>query len=248
MSMTEEKKDEKNLNGGSKTGFKGYACSITPQAPDINIYLTGVMGNPENYIELFDIMRQVLPQTLVNLYINGPGGNAETCIQFINAMRECKGTVVGRLDGIAMSAHAIVLMASDVIVVNPFTQFMLHHASFGAIDQGTKTIESAIIKEKWLYELISHYYGPLLTEEELKEVRSGVRDTYFTSDELVRRLHKWGVGQETDNGVWVFKRFDYLGYTEEQKQKYIKSVCGDGHCVIKNEKHSSFIKKILGGE
>ncbi len=247
MSMS-EKKNEMLLHGaGENTNFKGYAYSITPQPPDINIYLTGVMGEPQNYIEAYELLRQAMSQTRVNIYINGPGGNAETCIQFINAMRECKGTVVGRLDGIAMSAHAIVLMASDVIVVNPFTQFMLHHASFGAIDQGTKTIESAIIKEKWLYELVSHYYGPLLTEEELKEVRSGIRDTYFTSDELVQRLHHWGVGQETGNGTWVFSRFDYLGYTEEQKQEYIKSVCGDKHCSVKTEK-GGFIKKILGGE
>lgn len=201
--------------------------SIRPTAPDISIYLTGELRSPEHYLNAFELLRQASPTTRVTIYLNGPGGNAETCIQFVSAIRACPGTVVGVLDGIAMSAHAVILMACHGIIVNQFTQFMAHHASFASWDQGEKTIENAIMKENWLFGMVSHFFGPLLSEDELTELRSGVRDKYFDAEEFAARLHRWGVGNKSTDGVYTFTRFDYLGYTEEQIAEYINSVYGN---------------------
>ena len=236
--------------------WRGMGYSVQPMPSNVSIYLIGELGSAEKYTDAFEILRNAQAGSRVTIYINGPGGHADTCIQFINAIRDSKATVVGVLDGIAMSAHAIILMACHVVMVHPFTQFMAHHASFASWDQGEKTVESAIIKEKWLFEMVSAYYGPLLTDEELAELRSGVRDTYFSSDEMGQRLNHWGVGEQASDGTYVFTRFDVMGYTDAQKAEYIASKCPNGHCSVEESDEPSesakslaeSIKGIFGGD
>jgi len=194
-----------------------------------SIYITGPIMEPQNYHEAYKVIRQAGKNDIVNLYINTRGGHVATYIQIENAIRESGGTVVAHVDGEAMGVGLMIMLSAHAIVVGDHIRSMIH-------------LDYVKTTEKWLFETLKDVAPPILTEEELEQVRSGNVDLYFTADELRERLKKgWGV-----EIAGVIYKYSTLSMTDKEIEMYQRTGVFYHQKAAAQEQKRGFFARILG--
>lgn len=100
-------------------------------------YLTGHIGEPDEYIDLCNILRNAYPQDEVVVRINSRGGSVASERMIINAIRECQANVVGFIEYDCMSAATGIFLACSEHQWAEHIQCMIHTSSWGT---GGKTL------------------------------------------------------------------------------------------------------------
>ena len=156
-----------------------------------HFYITGTIEEPEKYLDLVQTLKTVEDHDTVFIYINSVGGNLYTTIQIINAMQNCNGTVVTCLEGQACSAAAVIFLAGQKHIVNPFGAFMVHKYSHGVEGKGNDVATQVKFTERYYDEISYAVYGDLMTKDEIAQMLDG-KDFWFSSTEVKDRLIKAG--------------------------------------------------------
>jgi ATP-dependent protease ClpP protease subunit len=102
----------------------------------LSIYMRDTIDEPCVYNEMCYMLDNAKPGSEVKLYLNTPGGVVDTAFMLADVIRRSKAKVVAHLAGTVASAGTLITMACDDIIIAPFTSFMIHNYSGGAVGKG----------------------------------------------------------------------------------------------------------------
>jgi ATP-dependent protease ClpP protease subunit len=156
----------------------------------LSIYMRDTIDEPCVYNEVCYMLDNAKPGSEVKLYLNTPGGVVDTAFMLADAIRRSKAKVVAHLAGTVASAGTLIIMACDDIIVAPFTSFMIHNYSGGAVGKGHELKARQAFVDKQLNEAFKAFYLGFLTEEEMTQVIDGT-DFWMGADEIQERWNNY---------------------------------------------------------
>ena len=152
-------------------------------------YLSGDIGDPEDYIEWFDTIRNANPQDTIRIYINSGGGDLYTTLQFLRVFGETEATIITSVEGACMSAATMIFLHADQHEVTPHSLFMFHNYSAGVFGKGGEMYDQLQFERRWSENFMNEVYDGFLTTEEISSMLHN-KDIWMTSDEVVERLNR----------------------------------------------------------
>lgn len=174
-------------------------------------YLTGPIVEPEEYVDLCNILRSCGPQDEVIIRINSRGGYIASERMIVNAIRECQGNVKGFIEYDCMSAATGVFLACHSHGWGEHIQFMAHCSWWGSVGKNPDIKSQTEFGLKQMEEEINTTYSGLLSSEELQQCNDG-KEFWFGAKELEERMMKY---------------YEYLDSLDEE--------CSCGECDLDNE-------------
>lgn len=162
--------------------FKKHKSSL------LEFYLSGTLGPPEDYIEVFDAIRHAQDEDVIKVYINSCGGDLFTCIQFLRVLNDTDAYVVCSVEGACMSAATMIFLSADSFEVTPHSSFMYHNYSSGVYGKGGEQFDQVLHDRKWSEKLLNEIYEDFLTPEEIKSLLSN-KDIWMDSEEVAKRMN-----------------------------------------------------------
>jgi ATP-dependent protease ClpP protease subunit len=150
-------------------------------------YLTGPITEPENYVDLCNILRSSGPQDEILIRINSSGGSVATERMICNAIEESEANVVGFIEYACMSAATTVFLACKQHGWGPHIQFMIHCAWWSSYGKTPDIKSHTEFAHKQMEEEIIATYSGLLDESELKACNDG-KEFWFGAKELEQRM------------------------------------------------------------
>lgn len=150
-------------------------------------YLTGEIGDPEEYNELCNLLRSANENDEIIIRINSVGGQCRSGVQIINAVEESAATVIGYIEGDCMSMATFVFLACSGFGVSKWAEFMAHTASSGSWGKEHETYEQAAFLRKQTHKRIREGYKYFMTDDEIERIVAG-QDVYLDADEIEARL------------------------------------------------------------
>lgn len=158
-------------------------------------YLTGVIGDPEEYLDLCNILRTAGPQDEVIIRFNTPGGQVRTGNMIINAINESEANVIGFIESDCGSMGTYIFLACHTWGVSESAEFFCHTCSSGSFGKEHETYEQAVFLRKQQHKIMRKRYANFLTDEEIEKVISG-SDVYLDADEIMERLELYSLARE----------------------------------------------------
>lgn len=153
-------------------------------------YLTGAITEPENYVDLCNILRTSGPQDEVIIRINSRGGMVSSERMLVNAIQESQANVVGFIEYDCMSAATGVFLACKQHDWAEHIQFMAHCAFWGSVGKNPDVKSQTEFGIKQLEEEITSTYKGLLTDEEVLLCNDG-KEFWFGAKELATRMENF---------------------------------------------------------
>ena len=166
-----------------------YSNNFTKSVAHVHeFYLTGEIGDAEEYIEWFDIIRNASAVDSIRIYINSPGGDLFTTLQFLRVMSDTDATVVCSVEGACMSAATMIFLHGHSQEVTPHSLFMFHNYSAGTFGKGGEMYDQLQFERTWSENFMTEVYSDFLTPEEISSMMHN-KDIWMGSEEVVKRLH-----------------------------------------------------------
>lgn len=180
-------------------------------------YLDGVLGDTEEYRDLFSVLGSAGPEDTINLHINGPGGYLHTAMQIVNLIRTTEADVIAHLVGHAYSAHSLIFLSCNAWVVHPFSDIMIHAYSGGAWGKGQEIIQQAAAGMEVFKSLATEIYYPFLTEQEVDDLFRN-QDFWLTDvSNILERLER----------LTEFRKLEMQTAEKAHKEAHIRSLMED---------------------
>jgi ATP-dependent protease ClpP protease subunit len=155
----------------------------------IEFYLCGEIGDPEDYVEWFHILRNARESDIVRFHINSPGGNMFTAVHFMQALEECQAHLVMNVAGGCMSAATLIFLAGDEYMVNEHSAFLFHNYSGGVAGKGGEMYHSVVHQRKWSENILRKVYVDFLTDDEISHLIED-KDIWMEANDVIDRLKK----------------------------------------------------------
>lgn len=152
----------------------------------INIHVDGEILEPENYREVFNVIRDASENDLINLYINSIGGDVSTFIEFYNLIVTCRAKIVCYVF-MAYSSAALIALTCEEIVLTEFCSFLIHAPSGEAIGKVAEIKSHGDFFNKWSKDIITSVYKGYLTDKEIDKVLEGA-ELWHDKKEIEKRL------------------------------------------------------------
>ena len=165
-----------------------YSNNFTKSVAHIHeFYLTGEIGDAEEYIEWFDIIRNASAVDSIRIYINSPGGDLFTTLQFLRVMSDTEATVTTSVEGACMSAATMIFLHGHTQEVTPHSLFMFHDYSSGTFGKGGEQYDQIQFERGWSRKFLTEVYAGFLTDIEIESMMHN-KDIWMGSEEVVKRL------------------------------------------------------------
>jgi ATP-dependent protease ClpP protease subunit len=161
------------------------------------IYFDGSLGNPEDYREEFELIRNMDVDDVLKCHYNGPGGNAFTMIQFLRCFKECKGTIIGSVEGECQSAYTFMFLASHGFEVSDHCKFMCHNYNGGLYGSGHELKAEMDFDVKWAETIMRDAYKGFLSDKEIEDMLEG-KIYYYPAEEILSRCQKMVDSREAE--------------------------------------------------
>ena len=152
-------------------------------------YLSGTIGNPEEYVDWFDLIRNSNENDLIKIYINSEGGNLFTAIQFMRVLSTTEAKVWVSVEGACMSAATMIMLCADSFEISLHSMFMVHNYSGGTVGKGGEMYDNIVFERKWSEDLLRQIYEGFLTEQEIDMVLDN-KDIWMDGEDVINRLKK----------------------------------------------------------
>lgn len=153
-----------------------------------NIYLHEDIESSEDFIDAITVLNMAEPQDEIMIYLNCHGGSLHAVDTLLYEMAKCKAPIHISASGVIASAATLVLMAGHSFDVSPYTQFLFHAASFGAVGKGKDVVDKVEFTKKQTDRIIKDYYEHFFTEDELEDLINNKRERYMDAEEFVERF------------------------------------------------------------
>ena len=154
-----------------------------------DVYITGAIGEAEDYLELFDKIRNAGENDFIKLHINSPGGYLSTATQFLRCLQETRASVIASVEGECSSAATILLLAASSFEVSDHSTLLFHTFSSGMGGKGNELRERSKFDSSWSEKYFHDIYKDFLSKEEIDQLLEG-KDFWFDADETIERLKK----------------------------------------------------------
>jgi ATP-dependent protease ClpP protease subunit len=154
-----------------------------------DVYLSGEIGPPEDYVDVIQTLRHASQNDLIIFHINSPGGDIHTALQLIEAMEESSANTVAIVAGVCASAATMIFLTCQTWEVGDHATFMIHTYSGGAIGKGNEIHDQILFAKSWSEKLIRDTYKDFLTSAEIEAVLKGA-DVWLNADDVGKRLEK----------------------------------------------------------
>ena len=152
-------------------------------------YLSGTIGSSEEYVELFETIRNASKNDVIRLHINSYGGDLFTAIQFMRVLGETEAQTVASVEGACMSAATMIFLSCEGFEVSANSMFMFHNYSGGVVGKGGEMFDQLVHERKWSEKLLKDVYQDFLTPAEFKSILEN-KDIWMDGDEVVKRIKK----------------------------------------------------------
>lgn len=153
-------------------------------------YLTGEITEPENYVDLCNILRTSGSQDEVIIRINSRGGSVASERMLINAVQESEANVIGFIEYDCMSAATGIFLACKQHGWADHIQFMAHCEFWGSAGKNPDVKSQTEFGIKQLEEEINSTYKGLLSDAELIQCNDG-KEFWFGAKELAERMENF---------------------------------------------------------
>lgn len=153
-------------------------------------YLTGEIGEPHEYVDLCDVLRNALPEDEVTIRINSGGGLIATGNQIINAINESEAYVRGYIESSCGSMATMIFLACHAWSVSEHAEFFIHTSSGGMFGKESETYAQSVFTRKKTHKMVTKAYSGFLSGVEIAKVLEGT-DLYFDSEEILERLDRF---------------------------------------------------------
>lgn len=160
-------------------------------------YLTGPIGEAEDYIDLCNILRTATPQDEVIIRINSGGGSVSTGNMIINAINESEANVIGFIESDCGSMATFIFLACHSWAVSDAAEFFAHTCSYGSWGKEHENFAHAEFLRKQQHKMARKRYKYFLTEEEIDRILAG-QDVYLDADEIMERLPEYSEMREIE--------------------------------------------------
>lgn len=155
-----------------------------------HFYLSKVIAEPDNYVEMIHHIKTAGPQDLIYIYLNTSGGQVNTGVQIIAAMRMSGAHIITVVEGEVCSLGTLIFLSGDEMICQEGSIFMIHNHSSGQVGKGHEYLAQAQATAKWFEELARSTYVGFLTEDEFNRMIKG-EDFWFNTTEVRKRLVKY---------------------------------------------------------
>lgn len=182
------KKQNNSLDFGL-TDFVQQKTNMVVSSATYTHRLYGIIGEPEEHIDLIETLDQCGENDIVYVYINTLGGSLDGCISIIHAFRRSKGTIVTVADGSVASAGTMIFLASKNKIVFPYSYFMFHDASGGTGTKINEVLKDAKATSRLIKQMCLDLYYPYFTKREIESILEG-KDYHLSAHEMVERIEK----------------------------------------------------------
>ena len=138
------------------------------------IRLFGELTDPEDYLDMFDVLEDALPSDIIHFQISCVGGNVYTMQEFVQRLATTKATVVAQVNSLAMSAGLMIAARCHEFEVGPLASFMAHAVSCSGAEGIAKDIQQqANFDFKVDEETLKYCLSSLFTNMELERMLGG---------------------------------------------------------------------------
>jgi ATP-dependent protease ClpP protease subunit len=159
---------------------------VTVTSQIYNFHLDSEMLEPENYREIFDILREANENDLINIFINSIGGDLVTFIEFYNLIINSKARIVGYLY-MAYSSAALLALSLPELVLTEFCSFLIHAPSGFAEGKVGDIKNHGEFFDGWCKEIMGSVLKGFLSDKEFEKVMDGT-ELWLNKKEIEKRL------------------------------------------------------------
>lgn len=154
-----------------------------------SVYLNEEIGDPKNYRDVFNLLRESGEDDHIILYLNNYGGYVHTGIDIVNSIRASHGKVYTCMTGPCYSMAPLIVLAGDKVFVEQDV-FMMFHDYSGASRGKGHEMTAQILHEKPHFDaMFERLAKGFLTKNEIKDINNG-QDLYLDRDQILKRLKK----------------------------------------------------------
>lgn len=153
-------------------------------------YLTGLIREPENYVDLCNILRTASPQDEVIIRINSRGGFVNSERMIVNAIRESEAIVKAFIEYDCMSAATGIFLAAHEHGWGEHIQFMAHCSWWQSLGKNPDIKSHTEFAITQMEKEIETTYAGLLTPEEILQCNDG-KEFWFGAEELEIRMQNF---------------------------------------------------------
>jgi ATP-dependent protease ClpP protease subunit len=179
----------KNLDCKGEEKETGTISLVRPVSQMVEFYISGHIGPAENYVAIFNQIRNLGELDFVKLHINSYGGDLFTAIQFMRVLQESSATVICSVEGACFSAATLIFLCGNEYEISHHSAFMFHNYSGLAIGKGGEMIDQLLHERKWSEKLLREAYADFLTDDEILSLLEN-KDIWMEAAEVVTRLEK----------------------------------------------------------
>ncbi len=153
-------------------------------------YLTGAIGDAEDYLDLCNILRTASSQDEVIIRINCPGGSVNTGNMIINAINESEANVTGFIESECGSMATFIFLACHSWGVSEAAEFFAHTCSYGAWGKEHENFTQAEFLRKQQHKMTRKRYNGFLDSDQIERLLLG-QDVYLDAEEILERLENY---------------------------------------------------------
>lgn len=183
------KMDRGDEDAGLLTFSKKIRMFQTPLLHKYDIFISGEIGPPEDYVETIQMIRSANSSDLILFHLNSPGGDINTALQLIEAIDESKANTVAIVAGICASAATYIFLACDSWEISEHASFMIHTYSSGTIGKGNEMHDQVMFFKSWSDKFLKDVYQDFLSKDEIEAIIKGA-DLWLSAEDVGKRLDK----------------------------------------------------------
>jgi len=150
-------------------------------------YISGEIKSADEYVEMFDAIRNANERDIIKIHINSFGGQLFTAIQFMRVLKESNAQIICSVEGACMSAATMIFLSADAFEISEHSMFMFHNYSNVIFGKGGELYDNIVHERKWSEKIMRQVYEGFLTEQEIKSILDN-KDIWMDAEEVIKRL------------------------------------------------------------
>lgn len=142
---------------------------------------------PKDYADWVRTIRGASENDMIELHLCTPGGRVDTTLYLAAALRDSPAHKHVVISGMCASGGTILMMVGDSWEIDPYTQFLFHNYSGGAMGKGHDIKLQTDYMMELMEDVYKDFFEGFFTEEELLAVARG-HEHWMRAEEVGERL------------------------------------------------------------
>ncbi len=166
-----------------------FAVLAEPISVKYTIKLNDVFEDGKQFDIAVAAITEATEADLILLEIASDGGSLGSISALVGALWETQAHIHAKCSDKVSSAATVVALCADSISITPFTEFLIHTASYGIGGRESDIRSYVDFSTKQIARLLEDTYSNFLTEDEMTEVKKG-HQLYLDAEDFGNRFVK----------------------------------------------------------